>query len=527
MIHPAIEVKLDEEAKTVSIIISDSEAYPALKDVIDALKENGISYWIEEGEINRALHEHQVGKPVIAARARDGKAEVTVSKDAMSAQLVLYPPYGGTPVSASDVRQLLAKQAIVFGIDDEAIERAVAGGVHDQRVLIASGKEPVEGRDASIHYMFSMNTSIRPKEIEFEKVDFRELQTVFSVRKDDVLAQKTPAARGENGATVTGKPIPVRSVKDIKLVAGKNTRFSDDGAQVISNVDGQPILRERTLTVEPVLEIKGDVDFDIGNLDFAGSLIIHGGVTSGFIVKATENIEISGVVEECRVEAGGNVLIKGGVQGGNKGIIRAGGNVSALFAQHVTVEAGMDILVGDALHSNLSAGDRVFVLTGKGRVLGGKVEAENLIEAKVIGSESNVRTELKVGYKPKEKKTLEDKKKEKIVRETSLIEVKKGLRVLEQQRGEGIVSEQKETLYHKLMSASDELALRIEELREEIGTLEESIEKGVKPEIKVSRVIYANVGVVIGNLSLETRNEITCSILKEEEGQIVTVPYVA
>ncbi|HEY3276634.1 MAG TPA: FapA family protein [Syntrophorhabdaceae bacterium] len=527
MIHPAIEVNLDEETKKAFVIISDQESYPDLDDIIHALREKEIPYWIDEQSIEKALAEHSTGKPVLAARAVDGKAEIIVARDAMSAELVLSPPLGGNPVSVGEIKQLLTKHGVVFGIDGEEIERAVMEEIYNSTILIASGKEPVEGRDASVEYMFTRETIIHPKEIEFDKVDYRELQTVFSVRKDEVLAQKTPAARGVGGTTVMGKQIPVKSVRDIRLVAGKNTRFSDDGAQVLANIDGQPILRDRTLTVEPVLDIKSDIDFDTGNIDFAGSLIIHGTITAGFSVKATENIDISGVVEDAHVEAGGNVLIKGGIQGGNKGIIRAGGNVSALFVQYGTIEAGRDILIGDVLHSTLSAGDRIFVLTGKGRILGGKVSAQNLIEAKSIGSESNVRTELRVGYKPKEKKRLDDKKKERSEREASLVEVRKGLRVLEQQRRENTLSETKEVLYRKLLSASEELANRIEELREEITDLEKSIEKGAKPEIKVSRVIYANVGIVVGNLSFESRSEITCSALREQEGQIVTSPYVA
>jgi uncharacterized protein len=527
MSHPGIEVKLDEGQKTAYIIISDSEVYPTVSDVVKALEENGITYWIDEGGIRRALEGRILGEPVVAARARNGRVELAVSTSAMEAHMTLRPPYGGNAVTVSDVRQMLAEREIVYGVDNAAIESAVEEGRCGEAILVASGKSAVPAYDAKVEYLFETSTMIRPKEIEHDMVDFRELQTVLSVRKDTILSRKTPAVRGENGMTITGKPINVKPAKDIKLVAGKGTRLSEDGLDVIATIDGQPILKERTLTVEPVLAISGDVDFDTGNINFAGSLIITGSITSGFSVRATENIEIDGLVEDCCVEAGGDILIKGGIQGRDKGVVRAGGHVGALFVQHGAIEAGEDITVGEVLHSNLSAGRTIVVRSGKGRILGGKVSAQNLIEAKVIGSESNVRTELRVGFKPKEKKRLEEKKAQKTQSESSLIEVRKGLIILEQQRQQGTLHEVKEILYKRLVLTSQELAQSIDDLREEIAALEESIEKAVKPEIRVSKVMHPNVTVGIGNLSLEVRSEITCSTLYEADGQIQTAPYVA
>ena len=525
MIHPGIEVRIDAEAGVAYVTILEAEPYPSLEDVVDALAENHVKYLINEEAINRALNQHLVGQTVAVARARDGKAEITVSLDMMSARLVIHPPSGGREVTVPDIRQMLVGQGIVCGVDYEAIEETVEKHISEEPVLIASGKNAVEGRDARIEYTFEMKTNMRPKEIEHDMVDFRELQSVFSVNKDAVLAVKTPAAPGQNGINVTGKPVVVKGVKDARFIAGKGTRLSRDGLQILSDIAGQPVLKDRTIIVEPVLSVRGDVDYDTGNIDFAGSVFISGNIASGFSVRASENIEIGGVVEDCHIEAGGDVLIKGGIQGRNKGVVKAGRNASALFVQYGVIEAGGDIVAVEALHSTLSAGGNVFVSSGNGRILGGKVSAGNFIEAKVVGSETYVRTVLSVGFKPREKGRLEDKKREKAMRETSLGEIRKGLKVLEQRREEGDLPEAKAVLYEQLISASEELTRVIDQLGDEIWTLEEGLEKSAKPEIRVSKVMHPNVAVTIGSLPFETKTELTFSTLRETEGRIEIVPY--
>ena len=54
--------------------------------------------------------------------------------------------------------------------------------------------------------------------------------------------------------------------------------------------------------VRPVLEIKGDVDYGTGNIDFNGDVHIFGDVREGFDVRATGTIIINGLVEAATVE---------------------------------------------------------------------------------------------------------------------------------------------------------------------------------------------------------------------------------
>ena len=51
-----------------------------------------------------------------------------------------------------------------------------------------------------------------------------------------------------------------------------------------------------------------------GNIDFLGSVIVLKR-KSGFTIKASGDIEINGIVEAAKIEAGGNITVKRGIQG--------------------------------------------------------------------------------------------------------------------------------------------------------------------------------------------------------------------
>ena len=79
------------------------------------------------------------------------------------------------------------------------------------------------------------------------------------------------------------------------------------------------------------------MDFSTGDINFLGDVCIHGDICSGFTVRAIGNITVGGVVEACTVEAGGDLVVSGGVQGDNQAVIRAQRNIFAKFIENSCV----------------------------------------------------------------------------------------------------------------------------------------------------------------------------------------------
>ena len=326
--------------------------------------------------------------------------------------------------------------------------------------------------------------------------------------------------------TVTGKPIRAIPGKDAKLSPGKNTRLSEDGLELFSNIDGQPVLSDK-VSIEPIFVIDGDIDYKTGNVDFAGSVKVSGGVLSGFSVKATANIQIDGVVEDSYIEAGSDVLVRGGIRGRGNKTVKAGGNVGALFIEQAVVEAGASVSSQEVLHSDIVAGDQVNVTGGKGLIFGGHISATNLIHANTVGADSDIHTELAVGFNPMQKGTLDRFKEKQTKHEASLSEIEIGIDTLERYKSQGSSMWQRhEETYEKLVEARRQQKDKLDELAFEIGVMEKRMVRAERAHIKIAKTIYPNVVVRIGRLQFKNESELSSTSFYEDEGEIKSSVYV-
>ena len=520
-----ITIEVNHEEGCAYVTIRDASVYPGLQEVVGRLRESGLSYWIDEGAIRKELTSKTTGTPFRAAIARDEQFEIKVDANQHCASLTLKQGYGGKEINMVDIQLRLNEMGIVFGIDLEGAARALSEKVYEEPIAIARATEPVHGADATIDCLFPLEFKMQPKELEHNKIDFRELTLIYAVAEGDVLARKTPPTPGEPGMTIMGKTVPAKPGKDITFTAGRNTIISPDGMEVTAAIAGQPFLKGRSVFVEPVYSIKGDVDYSIGNVNFKGSVKIDGSVVSGFSIKATENIEIRGVVEDCSLEAGMDISIKGGILGADKGTVKAGRDLSALFVENCYAEAGRNVVVGDVLNSELFAGDSIDVALGKGRVIGSKLGAQNLAIMNTLGSEISGNTEVSVGFEPKTVARLKELREAAQKTEYTIEEIGKHISTLEEMGQTDGLSDEKEMLYGRLLATSDELDHQLQEHRGQIEMIESTMTKAARPTVKVRGTCYPNVRIRIGKLVYDCTTEYHSAVFHEENEEITVNVY--
>ncbi|MDD3364048.1 MAG: FapA family protein [Syntrophomonas sp.] len=333
----------------------------------------------------------------------NGTVKVNIHKDKMKAFLETTPPSGnGIPCSLQMAKSILAEKGVAFGIDEKQIVEALLEKNWGIEVLVAQGKPAVDGKDAIIEYKFvNPKEKLLPQADEGGNIDFREMGLVNNITKGTILALRTPPLAGESGMDVLGHELIPRAGKDFALPKGKNTVGNNEGTVLIAMIDGQISISDRKVTVSPVIQLNGDVDFSSGNIDFIGSVLIRGNINSGFIVKAQGDIEVGGFVEAAEVVAGGNILVKGGIKSGAKGFVKAGENLTARFIENSRAEAGQDIIVKEGImQSYVRAGGSIKVSDKKATIVGGVVQAAQMVEAKVLGSNLATRTIVEVGVNP-------------------------------------------------------------------------------------------------------------------------------
>ena len=457
---------------------------------------------------------------------RNAKIEIEISDNKMTAALFVVPPKGGKMVTFEKIMEELSAKGIKYGIDENKIREIVNNNIFNTSIVIASGTPPVDGEDGKIQFYFDTNRNLKPKLLEDGTVDYHNLGLVINVQKGQLLAEIIPPTNGTPGMTVTGKTVKAKDGKRPIIHAGKNVIVSEDGSKLLADIDGQPVFYNNKLSVLPVLEIKGDVGPATGNIDFLGSVIVLGNVKSGFTIKASQDLEVYGIVEAAQIEVGGNIVIKRGVQGQGKGFLEAGQDFTARYIENATVIAGNNIVIFEAaMHSHLIAGRDIRLEGKKGLIVGGTAKAGEKLIAKTIGSPMSTYTEIEVGINPTLKINYQNICSKLADIEKDLLKIDQALNVLQRLKEKNLLTQEKQVLFDKLVLTREALKNQQLELKEEKERLDSVMSHSGRAKISASNICYSGVSLVIGNASLKVRDKVNHVTFYNYEGQIRFGPY--
>lgn len=445
---------------------------------------------------------------------------VDVSRDRMAVTIRYDTKVGKKLPSIDTVKAALADHNIVFGIDDEAIRVGVESLYP---FVAATGKPPKNGENARIERHFDLGVKGRPKVDQYDRVDFKNMNLFVLAKKGDLLAVRIPQTEGEPGRDVYGLEVPAKNGKPIPIPQGKNTEISGEN-ELIASIDGQIVDSGKKINIDPHLLIQGSVGVGTGNIDFAGSVEIKGNVEAGFVVKATGDIEISGMVSGGDVE-GRNVYIQGGVNGMNRGKVRAREDVRAAFAENAVIESERDIYIQDvALHSNISAGKRIFLEDKRGMVTGGLVEAGEEIRCKIVGNTAFVVTRLSVGVNPQLQKRYRELCQEYKESKQRLKQITQMLNTL----GKIDISrlpQERINQINALTRSQFPLAGKIKRDEKEILAIETELNMMQNGKIRVSDTVYPGVRISINSVMMNVQSEIKRATLSVKNDRVDIGPY--
>ena len=478
--------------------------------------------WTEVNKVNR-------NDGVISNESNlveDAKAEIEISRNEMSATLVLIPPKGGKTLTFDNIMEEIRANGIVHGINEDVIYEIINNHLFNTPVEIATGTPPIDGQDGEVKYLFDTKRDLKPKILEDGTVDHYDLGLVFNVTKGQQLAEVIPPTKGISGMTVTGKTVMAKDGKEARIHAGKNVAISEDGLKAYAEIDGQPILQNDKLSVLPILEIKGDVGPATGNIDFLGSVIVLGNVKSGYTIKASQDLEVYGIVEAAYIEAGGNIMIRRGIQGQGKGTLKAGQDFTAKYIENASVEAGNNIIISEAaMHSNILAGKEIRLEGKRGLIVGGTAKAGERLVAKTIGSPMSTYTEVEVGINPKLKIDYQNVCSQLATLESDLNKIDQTISVLQRLKEKNMLTQEKEIILDKILRARSSLYNQQVELKNEKQRLDLLMSYSSRAKISASNVCYSGVNIIIGNASLKVRDKISHVTFYNYEGQIKFGPY--
>ncbi len=456
---------------------------------------------------------------------RDAEAQIDLAPDKMAAYLTATPAYGGKPLSRDLVAKLLADKKITHGILHDEIGRAIAGG-EANKLLVAQGRKPIAGEDGKLKPLIDMSKERRPRFDSKGVANYRELGTIVTVREGERLMQNIPPSQGEPGVNVLGQAIPAKAGKACQFGAQLKGAKLDpqDPSILVAAISGQPVLASNGMTVEPSITI-GTVDLDSGNVDFDGSIVVSGDVQPGMSLYASGDIHVGGTVEAATLDAGGDVVVKGGIIGHSDAPktttarVRCGGTCSALFVENASIEAGNSIQIEKlARQSDLAAANQVIVGkpgSGQGSIIGGSVRATLLVQAGIIGTPVGVKTHIMVGTNPKLHERLNGLNKELAQKTKELEDIVKISTFLAENpaRAKPGMRQKAENSRAQIMQELDSARLVKDDLSQALKLAEEA-------RLVVEKTIYSNVKIEIGDKVRQEDIEREAGIYVLKEGEI-------
>lgn len=459
---------------------------------------------VSKREIRRRI-ENGDGEPRGLVEWPDGerlaaRITVTVAEDAMSASVRIEAPRkGATPPEPEDVEDALAQQGVTFGIDGDAIRRLLRNSAYGREVVVACGREPVFGSGSRIQYHFNTNRGRPWMEMDFGRINLKELNFIANCNEGDLLAELLPPVKPVDGMTVSGTRIPAaKDAVTVQLAAGENTRLDAEDTRLYAIAAGNVGLRDGKVVVEPLVVVRA-VNYETGNIHFEGSVVVEGGVADGFVVEAGGDIEVGKGVGRATLRAGGSVLLKTGMSGGEEGTIECGGNLLARYLESCSVTCRGNVLVEEAIMQSRVTVWNHCVLSGRrAEFIGGELIAGGSFWCRKLGHFTEVATRLSVGVPPNRMLEYRSDRANLATRSEELDRTEQQLDQCTQAIRDGHDTEKIRNAREQLNATVQRLSAEVDALNRNVRKLKDRLEASRKSIVVVENEIFHGVTVAFG-----------------------------
>lgn len=446
------------------------------------------------------------------------ESNVRISDDRMEAWMYLAEPLGDKEeYSKEELIGMLRNAGVAAGYIMPRLVAMAKKGVYQREILVAKGKPAVEGTDGTYEYFFSPDAISKAPVINDDgSVDYSSMSMLQNVKTGDKLAVYHPAVPGQDGFTVDGEILKCELVKELAPIRGMC--ITREGNTYYANTTGKVEIKDGAIDIKAVHEVSGDVDLSTGKIEFFGDIVISGSVTAGVVIRAGRNLVIEGNVESATLYAGGDIVLKRGVQGNMKGKIRARGSFFSNFIEQCEVRADGNVEANCILNANVYSSNKVIVKGSRGSIIGGYTFGLKGIEAEQLGNDVEVRTVVHAGYEreiynewckcQEEERDIADKLEQILYKMESLIKKKS---FVKSGAGQGLI---------ELNAQKDAYYKRLDEVREKRQEYKNRIDAGKGSKIKVVRDTFRGVVLEVESCSRVMKSEVQYATFRCLKGSV-------
>lgn len=284
-------------------------------------------------------------------------------------------------------------------VQDIVKELREGRGCDERRV--AKGEAPTQGRDGKLVWLVRRFRPGAAPDHSRELTDFYHLGLFENIEVDQEVARVYRPTSGAPGVDVFGREISTRAGRAYAGRFDKTLKFKPDEQRedyqtVLAAVAGYAHEESNKVTIKETLVVPGNLDYEMGHIDFVGSVRVGGDVQKGFHIKARGEIDIQGsVLGDSHLTSDASITVKGFHQGGDSGIVKAKMNYTVSIAQGVTAEVGGTITVTKEAR-DCSFRASVAIIASQASVIGGSMWCVKGFEGKTVGNPAGVRTVIEI-----------------------------------------------------------------------------------------------------------------------------------
>ncbi len=320
---------------------------------------------------------------------------LVTTSDGMTATLRIP---AGQALSPETLRRLLHDAGVVVGLQTPALLAAGRVGAVERVLVVARGEPPSPGMDGWVEPL------VREPEAAYGegRVDLRELHHFREIHAGQGVLRLVPPHPGKPGRTVRDEEIPAPEVHpaDLAPCCGPGVIISpEDPSIAVAEASGIyqrfALAGRLSLQVCQRVEVPGDIDLTIGNIDTQFPILIRGDIHSGFVVKTAADLEVDGSIEDARVTAQGSLDVKGGLLVGRQRV-KAHGDLHARHCQARPIRARHVLFDMGCVGATIAARGQVQAR----EILGGDITAAAGVICDVLGSPEGLPTRITVGVDP-------------------------------------------------------------------------------------------------------------------------------
>ena len=448
---------------------------------------------------------------------------IKIAEDDMSVWMYLTVPDAGKEgYTMEELTGFLKKRGITTGYHRSNLAAMIKKKVYEREILVAKGQPAIEGNDGFFEYKFDPDQHKAPRVLEDGSVDYTSMSVLQNVKKGDVVAIYHHAQSGQDGYDVRGRVLQARRVKDIPPLRGQAVYNGENPDVYLAGKDGKIELRDNKIDIQSLHEIHGDVTLITGKIEFFGDIMIHGNVEAGVVIRAGRNLEINGTAEAVNLFAGGDIILRRGIQGAQRAKISARGSVFADFIEQSVVTAGGNVQANTILNSRISSDGKVTLTGKKGAIIGGYTHAMMGIEATEIGNPAEIRTMVHAGTEKEVYAKLQTVREVEASKKEELDEAMEKISGLLQKKkaAKGKIPDIMESRIKELETRISVLKQEVEENREERKKCEVTISRGKDSEIIVNGNVYRGTVVCLAQHQMPVERSTCFMKYYHERGMI-------